>query len=83
MAHVGVGAVYILLALLAFRRSRIASGGILILAVFEVLIEVLFNVVLKSDYKFTLLIVAVALVLAIGGFRGANAIYAHYRNSRS
>jgi hypothetical protein len=82
LAQLGIGFVYILMALLAYRRSRIASTVILVLAVFEVLIEVLFEMMLKGDYRTSFVIAAVALVLAIGGFRGANAVFAHYRNSR-
>ncbi len=83
LAHLGIGFIYILLALLAFRRSRLANTVILVLAVLEALIEVLINVVLNSDYTFSLVTVSVVLVLAIGGFRGANAIFAHYNNTRS
>ncbi|NKB50307.1 MAG: hypothetical protein GKS02_13195 [Alphaproteobacteria bacterium] len=79
LTFVGVGFFYILLAFLAYRRSRLAAGVILILAVLEVLIEVS----LKANYGFGFYVAAGALVLAIGGFRGANAIFAHYRNSRS
>lgn len=83
LVKVGIGFLFVLLSLLAYRRSRIASGAILILAVFEVLIEVLFAVILNATYSFNLLVVSVALVLAFGGFRGATAIFAHYRKSRS
>ena len=79
LAQMGVGFFYIFLALLAFRRFRLASGVILVFAILEVLIEVL----LKAEYSFGFVVVAVALVLAIGGFRGASAVFAHYRNSRS
>jgi len=83
LAHLGVGFLCILLAWLAYQRFRLASGVILALAVLEVLIEVLFNVLLKGDIGFGFAVAAIALVLAIGGFRGARAIFAHYRNSRS
>lgn len=83
LAHLGVGFFYILMALLAYRRSRIAAGVILVLAVFESLIEMFFNVAVRGEFGFSLMIVAVALVLAIGGFRGANAVFAHYRSTRS
>ena len=82
LAHLGVGFFYILMALLAYRRSRIASGVILVLAVLEALIEVLFNVLVRGEIGLSFVIVTVALVLAVGGFRGANAIFAHYRNTR-
>ncbi|MDH3738816.1 MAG: hypothetical protein OER92_06450 [Alphaproteobacteria bacterium] len=82
LAHLGVGFFYILMALLAYRRSRIASGVILVLAVLEALIEVLFNVLVRGEIGLSFVIAAVALVLAVGGFRGANAIFAHYRNTR-
>lgn len=79
LAQIGMGFFYVLLALLAYRRSRIAAGAILVLAALELLIDVTF----KGDYGFGFAIATVALVLAFGGFRGANAIFAHYRNSRS
>ncbi len=79
LAHLGVGLVYIILARIAFRRSRLASGVILVLAVLEVLIEVS----LKAEFGFSFVTVAVALVLAFGGYRGAKAIFSRHRKSRS
>jgi hypothetical protein len=74
LAQLGVGFVYIILARLAFRRSRLASIVILILAVLETLIEVL----LIGDLRFNTVVVATALILAIGGFRGAKAIFSRH-----
>lgn len=79
LAQLGFGFVYILLASLAFRRSRLASIAILGLIVFEILIEIVFALGLR----FNLIILAAAFVLAVGGLRGANAIFAHHRKSRS
>ena len=79
LAHLGVGLVYIILARIAFRRSRLASGVILVMAVLEVLIEVM----LKAEFGFSFVPVAVALVLAFGGYRGAKKIYSRHRKSRS
>lgn len=79
LVQLGFGFAYILLALLAFRRSRVASIAILSLIVFEILVEIVFALGLR----FNLMILAVAFVLALGGLRGANAIFAHHRKSRS
>jgi hypothetical protein len=79
LAHLGVGFVYIILARLAFRRSRLASGAILVMVAFEVLIEVS----LAPGYRLNFFILAAAFILAVGGFRGANAIYTLHRKSRS
>ena len=78
LAHLGIGFVYIILARLTLRRSRIINSVILVLAVFESLIEAM----LIGEVRFNIVIVAAAFVLAVGGFRGANAIFAHLRNSR-
>lgn len=79
LGQLGIGFVYIITAWLAFRRSRVASSVILFLIVFEGLIEVS----LAPGYRFNLFIIAFAFVLAVGGFRGANAIFSHHRKSRS
>ena len=79
LVQLGVGFVYIILARIAFRRSRVASTAILVLAVFEGLIEI----ALIGENRFNIVVVAVALVLAVGGFRGANAVFAHHRKSQS
>ena len=78
LAHLGIGFVYIILARLTLRRSRIINSVILVLAVLESLIEAM----LIGEVRFNIVIVAAAFVLAVGGFRGANAIFAHLRNSR-
>ncbi len=78
LVQVATGFVYIILARIAFRRSRLASGVILVLAVFELLLEL----TLIHGYRFNLVIVAVGFVLALGGFRGARAIFAHHRKSQ-
>jgi len=79
LVQLGFGFAYILLAGLTFRRSRLACIAILGLIVFELLVEIVFALGLR----FNLIILAVAFVLALGGFRGANAIFAHHRRSRS
>jgi len=78
LAHVGIGFVYVILARLTLRRSRIINSVILVLAVLESLIEAM----LIGEVRFNIMIVAAAFMLAVGGFRGANAIFAHLRNSR-
>ncbi len=78
LAHLGIGFVYIILARLTLRRSRIINSVILVLAVLESLIEAM----LIGEVRFNIVIVAAAFMLAVGGFRGANAIFAHLRNSR-
>ncbi|MCZ6454175.1 MAG: hypothetical protein O6909_08040 [Alphaproteobacteria bacterium] len=78
LAHVGIGFVYVILARLTLRRSRIINSVILVLAVLESLIEAM----LIGEVRFNIVIVAAAFVLAVGGFRGANAIFAHLRNPR-
>ncbi len=79
LLQLGFGFAYILLAGLAFRRSRLASIAILGLIVFDILVEFVFALGLR----FYLVILAVAFVLAVGGFRGANAIFSRHRKSRS
>lgn len=79
LVQLGFGFTYILLAGLAFRRSRLATIAILGLIVFEILIEIVFALGLR----FNLIILAAAFVLAVGGLRGANAVFAHHRKSRS
>lgn len=71
LVGLGVGFVYVILARLALGRSRLASGAILVMAVLEALIELS----LAPGYRFNLLIVGAALILAVGGYRGANAVY--------
>lgn len=78
LAQLGIGFVYIIFARLAFRRSRLASIVILILAVLETLIEVLLN----GELRFNTVVVAIALILAIGGLRGANAIFSRHGKPR-
>ncbi len=78
LAHLGIGFVYVILARLTLRRSRIINSVILVLAVLESLIEAM----LIGEVRFNIMIVAAAFMLAVGGFRGANAIFAHLRNSR-
>ncbi len=82
LAHLGIGFVYIILARLAIRRSRIVNSVILVLAVLESLIEAMFEAMFYGEVRFNIMIVAAAFMLAVGGFRGANAIFAHLRNSR-
>ena len=79
LVQLGFGFAYILLAALAFRRSRVASIAILVLIVFEILVEFVFALGLR----FNLIILGVSLVLAVGGLRGAIAIFSHHRKSRS
>lgn len=79
LLQLGFGFSYIILAHLAFRRSRVASIAILCLIVFEILVEFVFALGLR----FNLIILGVAFVLAVGGLRGANAVFAHHRKSRS
>jgi hypothetical protein len=79
LLQLGFGFAYILLAGLAFRRSRVASIAILALIVFEILVEIVFALGLR----FNLVILAVAFVLALGGMRGANAVFTQHRKSRS
>lgn len=79
LLQLGFGFVYIILASLAFRRSRVASIAILGLIAFEILVEFVFALGLR----FNLIILAVAFVLAVGGLRGAHAVFAHHRKSRS
>ena len=77
LLQIGFGFAYILLARLAFRRSRLASIAILSLIVFEFLVEIVFALGLR----FNLVILTVSFVLAVGGLRGANAIFAHLSKS--
>ena len=77
LLQIGFGSAYILLARLAFRRSRLASIAILSLIVFEILVEIVFALGLR----FNSAILIVTFVLAVGGLRGANAIFAHHRKS--
>ncbi len=77
LLQIGFGFAYILLARLAFRRSRLASIAILSLIVFEILVEIVFALGLR----FNSAILIVTFVLAVGGLRGANAIFAHHRKS--
>ena len=81
LVQLGIGFLYILLAWLAHRRSRIACGFILLLSFFEVLIEVVLVIIIQGNYGFNFIIVLVAFILSYGGFRGANAIFTHYRNT--
>ena len=78
LAHLGVGFVYTILACLAYRRSRLASTVIMVLTVLEAMIEMS----LAPGYRVNFFIIAVAFVLAVGGLRGANAVFAHHRKSR-
>ncbi len=79
LAQLGIGFVYIILAKIAFRRSRVASGAILILVLLEALIEAVF----AQDYRINILVITVGLLLALGGFRGANAVFGRHRQSFS
>lgn len=79
LVDLGIGFVYVILAHLAFKRSRLASGVILVMTVLEVLIELS----LVPGYRFNLLVVGAAVILAVGGFRGANAVYTLPRKSGS
>ena len=79
LVQLAFGFVYIVLAVVAFRRSRIASIAVLALVVFEILIEFAFALGLR----FNLVILALAFVLAVGGLRGANAVFVHVRNGRA
>ena len=79
LLQLGFGFAYILFAHLAFRRSRVASIAILGLIVFEILVEIVFAL----GFRLNLIILAVALILAVGGFRGAKAIFNHHRKSRT
>lgn len=78
LVQLGFGFVYILLTHLAFRRSRVASIAILGLVIFEILVEFLF----AFELRFNLIILAVAFVLAVGGLRGANAIFNRHGRPR-
>ena len=79
LLQIGFGFAYVLAASLAFRRSRVASIAILSLVVFEILVEFVFALGLR----FNSVILAVSFLLAVGGLRGANAIFSHHRKSRS
>jgi len=79
LLQLGFGFVYIILANLAFRRSRVASIAILSLIVFEILVELLFNL----GWRFNQVILATAVVLAVGGLRGAHAVFSRHSKSRS
>lgn len=81
LVQLGIGFLYIFLAWLAYRRSRIACGAILLLSTIEVLIEVFLVMVIQGNYGFNFIIVIVAFLLSYGGFRGANAVFTHYRNT--
>lgn len=78
LIQLGVGFVYILLARLAFRRSRVANIVILGLIIFDVLVESLLSRGLGLNH----LVLVIALVLAIGGLRGANAIFKRHGKPR-
>ena len=74
LLQLAFGFVYVLLAVLAFRRSRVASIAILSLIVFEILVEFVFGL----DLRFNHVILGVAFVLAVGGARGAIAIFGRH-----
>lgn len=78
LIQLGVGFVYILLARLAFRRSRVANIVILGLIIFDVLVESLLSRGLGLNH----LVLVIALILAIGGLRGANAIFKRHGKPR-
>ncbi len=78
LIQLGVGFVYILLARLAFRRSRVSSIVVLGLIIFDILIESL----LSRGLGFNHLVLALALILVIGGVRGANAIFSRHGRPR-
>ena len=65
LVQLAFGFVYIVLAVVAFRRSRVASIAILALIIFEILVEIVFGLGLRPSQ----LILLTALVLAIGGLR--------------
>jgi len=81
LVQLGIGFLYILLAWLASLRSRIACGIILLLSIIEVLIEIFLVIIIQGNYGFNFIIVIVAFILSYGGFRGANAVFTHYRNA--
>ena len=81
LLQLGFGFAYILLASLAFRRSRVASIVILILVVFDGLVEII-EITFISELRFNTVVFALALVLAIGGLRGANAVFSRHGKPR-
>jgi hypothetical protein len=78
LIQLGVGFVYILFARLAFSRSRFASIVIVGLIILDILVESL----LAREFGLNHVIILVALVLAIGGLRGANAIFSRHGKPR-
>ena len=74
LIQLGVGFVYVLLARLAFRRSRVISAVVLGLIVLDILVESLFARELGLNH----LVLAFALILAYGGLRGAHAIFSRH-----
>lgn len=74
LVQLGFGFAYMLLARLAFGRSRVASIAILALVCLDILVELL----LARGLGFNHAVLFIALVLAIGGLRGANAIYTRH-----
>lgn len=90
LAQVGIGLIYILLARIAYRRSRVASFAILFFAAAELLIEVLILTAmhhadgyLSQTLIFAAAVAATALVLAFGGARGASAIFVLHNKSKT
>lgn len=78
LVQLGFGFVYILVARLAFHRSRFASIVILGLIAFDILIELVLAPGLGPNHFFILL----ALILAIGGFRATNAVFTRHGRPR-
>ena len=78
LIQLGVGFVYILFARLAFSRSRFASVVIVGVIILDILVESL----LAREFGLNHVIILVALVLAIGGLRGANAIFSRHGKPR-
>lgn len=74
LIQIGLGLVYLLLARLAFRRSRVASIVILGLIIFDTLVEFAFAGGLGPNHA----VIVVALILVIGGLRGVNAVYSRH-----
>ena len=74
LIQLAFGFVYIVLARLAFGRSRVASIAVLALICFDLLVEFLLARGLGINHA----VLLVALILAIGGLRGANAIFSRH-----
>ena len=74
LIQIGVGAVYLILARVAFRRSRVVSIAILVLIILDALLELL----LSRGFGLNHVVLIAAFVLAVGGLRGANAVFTRH-----